>query len=230
MEQSNFLKEWKLYSAAFGLPVLILLAHLLRTNLEALGLYFPLLPRTVEGLPGILGWVFFHGDWKHLWGNMSSLLVLGLLLRNFAPEKGLSRLIGIWVLAGFWTWLIARPSTHIGASGIVYGYLSYILFASWWIRNRRYLALSFVLVFLYGSAVWGIFPVQEGVSWEGHLCGALAGVFMAWLHRSEWNAIRSAEALKKQGPSEMDGDSESDPYREMRQREQDWGEDPERWL
>lgn len=145
--------------------------------LEQLGL----VPRDLGGLTGIVAMPFLHADWKHIVSNTMPLLILLTLL---AGSKANSRLIvaGIMLLSGGLLWLFGRGSAlHIGASGLVFG-LAVFLIASGFLERRMVPLLVAVLVmFLYGSSLLtGIMPFQQGVSWDGHLFGGLAGGLMAW--------------------------------------------------
>ena len=142
-------------------------------------------PRSIEGFLGILTSPFIHGDWKHVFNNSVPLLVLGTSLRYF--YKGISKEVFLWswLMSGLWLWAIGRPSFHIGASGIGYALASFLFFSGLIRKHTRLIAVSFVVVFLYGSMVWGVFPIKEHISWEGHLSGGLAGIILAWWFRSE---------------------------------------------
>ena len=91
----------------------------------------------------------------------------------------------LWLIGGAWLWIGGRPSFHIGASGLVYGLASFIFFSGIWRKWRSMLAVSMIVVFLYGSMIWGIFPWFKETSWEGHLFGGLAGLLLSWLYRKE---------------------------------------------
>ena len=155
----------------------------LRWDLGFLGVY----PRHLEGLKGIITMPFIHGDFKHLFSNSVPLLILGAALIYFYKEIALRVFLWIWFLDGLWLWLGGRENYHIGASGIVYG-LSAFLFLSGLIRkDTRLIAISMLVVFLYGGLVWGMFPDFLGaqVSWEAHLYGAVAGALCAYVYRKE---------------------------------------------
>ncbi|TDD71337.1 rhomboid family intramembrane serine protease [Jiangella aurantiaca] len=148
-------------------------------NLDQYGIQ----PQDPEGLVGIAAAPFLHGGFGHLIANTGAFLVLGCLIamttRRFWPVT-----IGVALVGGFATWLAAAPNTvHIGASGLVYGYAAFLV--AWGVFSRRALAIvvAVVVVLMYGGIVVGVLPGQPGISWQGHLFGALAGVLMAWLLR-----------------------------------------------
>lgn len=140
-------------------------------------------PQDAEGLVGIVTAPFLHGGFGHLIANTGAFLVLGCLIamttQRFWPVT-----IGVALVGGFATWLAASPnSVHIGASGLVYGYAAFLV--AWGVFSRRALAVvvAVIVVLMYGGIVVGVLPGQPGISWQGHLFGALAGVLMAWLLR-----------------------------------------------
>ena len=142
-------------------------------------------PRSLEGILGIVTSPFIHGDWKHIFNNSVPLLVLGTSLRYFYKDISKEVFLWSWLISGLWLWAIGRPSFHIGASGIVYALASFLFFSGLFRKHTRLMAVSFVVVFLYGSMIWGVFPIKEHISWEGHLSGGLAGIILAWWFRTE---------------------------------------------
>lgn len=149
---------------------------------------FGLRPQNVEGLTGILTMPFLHGDLNHIFNNTSTLLVLLWALIYFYRELSFKVLGLIWFMHTAWLWLLGEAGTnHIGASGVVYG-LGFFLFFSGIIRKKTELiAISLLMLFMYGSMVWGIFPspLDPQISWMGHLCGAVAGVLLAFYYRKQ---------------------------------------------
>lgn len=140
-------------------------------------------PRNTERLYGILTYPFIHSGWKHLLNNSTAILVLGTMLFYFYKELAMRSLVWIFLLSGLWLWLGGRANYHIGASGLVYGLFGF-LFVSGIIRKHlKLMALSLLVVFIYGSLVWGVFPIDERISFEGHLFGMLAGAGIAVVFR-----------------------------------------------
>jgi len=172
------------------LPALILVVLIVGIKIfeEYLGVRwakYGVFPRSLEGVLGIITTPFIHGDWKHVFNNSVPLLVLGTSLRYFYKDISKEVFLWSWLMSGLWLWAIGRPSFHIGASGIVYALASFLFFSGLIRKHTSLMAVSFVVVFLYGSMVWGIFPIKEHISWEGHLSGGLAGIILAWWFRSE---------------------------------------------
>ena len=148
-----------------------------------------LMPHSVKGLIGILTLPFLHGSWEHLLSNTVPILVLGTALYYFYPTLANRVLLITWIASGLLTWCIGDPeSIHIGASALVYG-LNLFLITSGFIRgNRALIVISLIMVFLYGSFIWGMIPslaIPQSISWEGHLSGAMVGVLLAIFLRKE---------------------------------------------
>jgi membrane associated rhomboid family serine protease len=144
---------------------------------------YGLYPLNFKGLRGIILSPLIHGSWEHLINNSIPLFVLTVTLFYFYREISYRVFFLIYGVHGFWLWFLGRHSYHIGASGIIYG-LGSFLFVSGLIRkNSNLMAISLLVVFLYGSMVWGIFPLIETVSWEGHLTGMAAGIIFAFFYR-----------------------------------------------
>ncbi len=146
---------------------------------------FGIFPRKGSGALGILTYPFIHSDWKHLFNNSTALLVLGTMLFYSYKEVAFKTLLWVYVISGVWLWIGGRPNFHIGASGIVYALFGFLFLSGLLRKNMKLMALSMLVIFLYGSLVWGIFPVDEKVSWEGHLFGLLAGITVAIVYRNQ---------------------------------------------
>ncbi|MDT5248899.1 MAG: hypothetical protein QOJ28_1533 [Mycobacterium sp.] len=145
-------------------------------------------PWEVDGLWGILWAPFLHGGWAHLYANTVPALVLGFLV----GLTGLGRFIGataiVWVLGGLGTWVIGNwgappgvETVHIGASGLIMGWLTFLIVFGFFTRQVWQIVVGVVVLFVYGSVLLGVFPGTLGVSWQGHLSGAIAGVVAAYV-------------------------------------------------
>jgi membrane associated rhomboid family serine protease len=147
------------------------------SNFTFLGLY----PLSTKGLVGIITGPLIHADWKHLTNNSLPLIFLGWTLFYFYKEIAIKIFLLIYFLSQIWLWFFfVRPGYHIGASGLIYGMGAFIFVSGIIRKNRSLLAISLLVSFLYGSMVWGIFPYEEQVSWEGHLMGLIAGIILAY--------------------------------------------------
>jgi membrane associated rhomboid family serine protease len=141
-------------------------------------------PRDVDGLSGILFAPVLHGGFAHLIANTVPFLTLGFLvmLRGLGTFVGVSLLV--MVMGGLAVWLFAPINTiHIGASGLIFGYIGYLIARGYFERSFGAIAVAIAVAVLYGGALWGVLPGQPGVSWQGHLFGFLAGVATAGLLR-----------------------------------------------
>ncbi|MBR6227494.1 MAG: rhomboid family intramembrane serine protease [Bacteroidales bacterium] len=150
---------------------------------------FGITPHTARGLIGIFTLPFLHGNWEHLLSNTIPIIVLGTALYYCYPSLANRVMLITYLGSGLLTWCIGDPSTtHIGASALVYG-LNLFLITSGFIRgNRMLIVISLIMVFLYGSFIWGMIPslaIPQNISWEGHLSGALIGILLAIFLRKE---------------------------------------------
>jgi membrane associated rhomboid family serine protease len=151
---------------------------------------YGVLPRTFSGLKGIFFSVFLHGDLNHIASNTLPILVLGSLLFFFYKSIAKQVFIWIWLMSGLWLWIGGRSNPnfqvyHIGASTLIYGLATFLFFSGVFRKNRSLMVVSALVVFLYGSIMWGIFPLKSDMSWEGHLFGAIAGLLVAFNYRKE---------------------------------------------
>ena len=155
---------------------------LLEINLTGFGIY----PLTVRGLPGIIFSPFIHSDFSHLFNNSLPLFFLATALFYFYSEVALKVFGWTYFFTGLLVWIAGREAWHIGASGLVYGLASFLFFSGIIRRYFRLIALSLLIVFLYGSMVWGIFPgIYKNVSWESHMLGFFAGLVLSVWYRKE---------------------------------------------
>jgi MYXO-CTERM domain-containing protein len=177
--------------AAFRLAVRIALAfvallwavQLLNWGLGLDVAPFGVKPRTVAGLAGLLSAPLVHSGFDHLIANTLPLAVLGVAMLHLYPRSSPIVLPAIWIGPGIVVWLFARGGIHVGASGLVYGLVAYVFAAGLIRRDRRAIAASMVVAFMYGASVWGVLPIQRDHSWETHLAAALIGLVLAVLLR-----------------------------------------------
>jgi membrane associated rhomboid family serine protease len=141
---------------------------------------FGVVPRSIRGLRGIVFSPLLHVNWAHLFANSVPLgVMLGLLA--FTRGKLLWPITAaIWVAGGLAVWLIGRPgSVQVGASGLIYGLAAFLVTTAWLQRDFKSAAAALVVLVLYGGIAWGVLPTRQGVSWEGHLAGAIGGWLIA---------------------------------------------------
>lgn len=138
-------------------------------------------PRTLSGLVGIVAAPFLHADLGHLIENTITFVVLGCIIAASGTQRFVQVTVITALVAGLGTWLVApADTTHVGASGLVFGYLAYLLVRGVFERRLTFLAVSLLVLFFYGGVLWGLLP-RPGISWQGHLFGALGGVVAAWV-------------------------------------------------
>lgn len=146
-------------------------------QLEAHGIH----PRSVSGLTGIAFSPFLHGDFSHLIANTLPLLVLGGLVLAGGRGVFFGTTTFVIIVGGTAVWLLAPPNTnHIGASGLVFGYLGFLLARGWFERSVGWTLLALAVLIAYGGLLFGVLPGQPGISWQGHLFGFVAGIIAAW--------------------------------------------------
>lgn len=183
----DYHKKHFLYSFIFpGLFVLLIwLVHIMGQSMGWELYWLGIFPRRLEGLHGILTAPLVHGDWNHLIDNSIPLLVLGTGIFYFYSDLAVRVSLLSYLFTGIWVWAAGRSAWHIGASGFIYGMAAFLFFSGVLRRYIPLMAISLVVVFLYGSMVWGLLPVESHVSWESHLLGAIAGLLLAVYYRKE---------------------------------------------
>lgn len=141
---------------------------------------FSIVPRDITTLPYIITAPWLHVSVMHFWSNILTFIILSLLLLEFGLKRYLLVSIILIFSTGFLVWGLAREGLHLGASGIVYGYLGYLVLAGW-LSKRIWLALiSLGVAFFYGGLIWGVLPTVPYISWESHLFGFLSGLVLAF--------------------------------------------------
>jgi membrane associated rhomboid family serine protease len=143
-------------------------------------------PRSDDGLQGIAFAPLLHGDWGHLIANSIPLLILGFLLALSGMRTFFITTAIIWIVGGAGVWVVAGSNTiHIGASGVVFGWLVFLIVRGVFARSLGQIALGVVVFMAYGTVLLGVLPGDPGVSWEGHLFGAIGGAIAAWFARND---------------------------------------------
>ena len=179
--------NFKYHTGIIGYPILfVILIWLIfwiefRFNVDLKS--FGIQPRKIEGIYGIMLSPFLHLSLEHLINNSIPLLLLSSAIFFFYRTISWKIIfLGIF-LSGLLTWIIGRDSTHIGASGLIYVLISFIFFKGIISKNFNLMALSLIVVFIYGGTIWYIFPIKENISWEGHLSGFIVGIILALLFK-----------------------------------------------
>jgi len=181
-EKDNWLK-------AAIIPVIFILIisliHLIQFTFNVKWIHYGIYPLSKKGLVGIVSAPLLHSNFEHLFNNSIPLLILGTSLFYFYKEIAFKVALWIYLMVGVWTWIYAREAYHIGASGVLYGIFSFLLVSGFLRRNNQLIALSLVVTFLYGSLVWGIFPIDIKISFESHLWGFIAGFILAFYYKKQ---------------------------------------------
>lgn len=160
--------------------IVFLLSFLLNEDFSRMGL----LPRNLVGLLGIITSPLIHADFSHIFSNTIPLIILGWIIFSVYPKLSYLLFVFIYLLTGLLVWIFARQVYHIGASGLVYGFVSFLFFSGIFRRDNKSIALALVITFLYGGLVWGMIPGLKGISWESHLFGAITGLLAAYMFRN----------------------------------------------
>ncbi len=174
--RANFRLAVKL---TLGFVALIWFIQLLNWALDLGVEDFGVRPRELAGLPGILFAPLMHSGFAHLIANSLPLLIVGTAMLYLYPSAALLVLPAVYLGPGIAVWVFARGGVHVGASGLIYGLVSYIFVAGMIRRDQRAIAASLLVSFLYGASVWGVLPIEPGVSWETHLAAAVLGLALA---------------------------------------------------
>lgn len=176
----------------FRFVVLVWVITLVQTftplNFTWLGVF----PGKLFGLKGVFFMPLIHGDIAHVLSNSLPFLVLGTLILFFYKKVAWRAFFMIYVLSGLAVWLsgfipflFGSPGYHVGASGVIYGMAAFVFWTGIFRRNIKSIALALIVAFYYGSMIWGIFPGDEAISWQGHLLGAVAGIFAALWYKDD---------------------------------------------
>jgi membrane associated rhomboid family serine protease len=198
------------YTGVIGYPILfVILIWLIfwvefRFNVDLKS--FGIQPRKIEGISGIIFSPFLHSSLEHLFNNSIPLFLLSSAIFFFYRTISWKIIfLGIF-LSGLLTWIIGRDSTHIGASGLIYVLISFIFFKGIISKNFNLMALSLIVVFIYGGTIWYVFPIKNNMSWEGHLSGFMIGVLLALLFKKN-NPVNKVYKWENE-----DYDNTDDPF------------------
>ena len=206
--RANFRLAAKL---SLGFVALVWLIPLLGWGLELER--FGVRPRQWIGLPGILFAPLLHADFNHLIANSLPLLVLGTAMLHVYPNAAFRVLPAVYLGPGIAVWFFGKGGVHVGASGLVYGLVSYIFVGGLIRRDRRAIAASLLVSFMYGTLAWGVLPINPAVSWETHLAAALIGAMLAITLRHRDNPPRARYSWEGEGDEYEDGPPGDDDTR-----------------
>jgi membrane associated rhomboid family serine protease len=193
-------------------------------------------PREWDSLIGVITAPLIHSDFEHLISNTVPLFTLTSVMIFFYRKVALPSYIVIQIFTGLAVWIFARPSYHIGASGVVYGLVSFVFWSGVFRRNIKSIVLALIIVVMYSGYFYGILPNKEGVSWESHLFGGIVGIFAAFLFKNvqeedEKKVVYSWELEEEEGRDFLPRDifEKTKEQRrieaEIRRRQELWGDD-----
>jgi len=194
-------KETQAFFSAARFPIyfvaLMWIVHILKVILELRIHRFGIYPRTMEGIKGIFLSPLIHGDFHHLISNSFPMLGMGLIIFLFYKRVALVSFVLIYIITGLLVWLFAYSNAyHIGASGVVYGLISFVFWTGVFRRNIKSIVLALIVLFLYSGYIPGILPNQENISWESHMYGGIMGIFVAFLFKN----VQEPDEEEKQNP------------------------------
>lgn len=184
------MKIWNKVNRDALLPALILVIimwivfwadYVLPYNLNSWGIH----PEKPEGLWGIIFSPILHGSLSHIMSNSVPMLILGFALYFFYKPLANTVLFTSWIVVGILVWISGISGVHIGMSGVIYALASFLFFSGLIRKYKPLVGISFFVAFFYGSLVWGILPLREGVSWQGHLWGGVIGMVLAIYYRKK---------------------------------------------
>lgn len=190
INENSSAEKRKIFHALFVPSIITLLIFLSFVFERGMGLNFykaGIYPRNIENLWGVFTYVFVHAGWAHLFNNIISFFALSVSLYYFYNLIAGKILLYSYLSSGVLLWLVGRESWHIGASGLVYALVFFLFFSGLIRKHVPLISISLVVVFLYGSMFWHLFPWQtnDPVSWEGHLSGGLSGLILSVIFRNE---------------------------------------------
>ena len=136
-------------------------------------------PRQLDGLDGVLWAPLLHHGWQHLVANTVPVLAFGFLALAGGVGQFIAVTATIWLVGGLGTWLTGSPGVHLGASILIFGWLVFLLARGFFARSPGQIVLAVVLFAVWGGVLWGVLPGTMGISWQGHLFGALGGLIAA---------------------------------------------------
>ena len=170
---------------ALSFILILWIVKLIEINFDISFVKYSMYPRKLSGLKGIVTTPLIHENLMHLFNNSVPLFVSIIGIMYFFRKHAFQIFALIYLVTHFIIWLTAPQSFIIGASGLVYAYLSFLFFVSAFSNNKNMLALSLILIFAYGTMIWGIIPVNTNISWESHLIGAITGFVFAIIYKNK---------------------------------------------
>ena len=193
---------------AGGVLVSLWAIHLLCWAFDVDESVFGIRPRSLEHLWSIISGPFVHADFKHLIANSGPLFFFSAAIFYFYRPVAWRTFFWVLVMTNTWVWVAAHSGSHIGASGMVYGLGAFLFFSGVFRKDLRSMLLALSIAFFYGGMVWGVLPLEVGVSWESHLFGALSGVILAFFFRQK-TPVDNKKYIWENEPETAPGDDEA---------------------
>lgn len=173
---------------------------------DRLSAEYAIYPLDPAHLKGIVSAVFLHSNTEHLMSNFLPLAVSLIGLQYFYAQMSIKVCLSAHLMTGALTWIIARPAYHIGASGLIYALIFFAIISALIRRNRQLVVFAFIVLVFQSGLVWGLFPQENKISWEGHLSGAMSGIVLAYFFRKE------GPRTDMQFPGDQSGNDSEDEY------------------
>ena len=193
--------------------ILLWIIHFINRTISFDLVELGLKPLDFKGLIGVLTAPLIHADFDHIFSNSLSFFVIGFGLCFLYKQKSILIFLFIYITSGLWGWFFARGGYHIGASGLVYGMFFFIVISAIIKREKRTIAFSLLITFLFGAIVWGFFPVffpHRNISWELHTTGAISGVVAAFYFRKD--GPQKEIPLEDEDEDEDEEEDDENPY------------------
>lgn len=183
MEEKEHIRKSLLIPVIFVLIIWII--KIIETMAGISFVIYGVNPGSISGLIGVLAFPLIHGSWEHLFSNTLPVLLLSMGVLYFYKSSGIKVLLMAYFIPGICIWLFGRESYHVGASAVIYSLAAYLFFSGIIKRDKRAITLALIVTFFYGGLVWGVLPLKKGISWEGHLFGALTGIAAAIIFKKK---------------------------------------------
>lgn len=226
-DEEESIEKNKIFSSIFFSGCFVIFLWLIQFYQWASGndlSVFGVFPGEISGLKGIFTAPLVHADFSHLISNSVTLFLLLFGILYFYRSSAVTVFAIIYITNGILVWFFGRHSYHIGASGLIYGFAAFLFFSGLFRKDKRSIALSLLIVFLYGGMVWGVLPVDPKISFESHLFGAIVGIICAFIFRKndpppvyEWEEEDYEDELEdvseQEEEPEIEDDAEPDDFR-----------------
>lgn len=178
MQEEQRIRPLQIVLGLFALLTFLEVINLLTGRMLA---QFSIYPRSIQGLIGIVVAPFIHGGLWHYLSNIIPVCLFGYLVLQYGRSRFLTVTSFIILITGSLVWLLGRPSFHLGASGLIYGYFGFLLLAGFLSKRPKMILISLLVAFFYGGMIFGVLPIRSFISWESHLFGLISGLVAAKL-------------------------------------------------